>query len=499
MRRPISPFAVAGALALAAVPCGAQTAPPGFGPDPELPAPAKSLLPTVNIAGAIGWPAGKTPRRPPASRSRRSPPGSTIRAGSTCCQTATCWWPRPTRRRDRRRQRPQGLGDEAGAEGAGAGVPSADRITLLRDADGDGVAETRTVFLHGLHSPFGMALVGDDFYVANTDAVVRFPYQPGATQITAPGAKVADLPAGADQPSLDQEPDRQPGRHQALRDRRLQQQRRRERHRQGDGPRGDPRDRSARAASRACSPRACAIPTAWRGSRRRGALWTVVNERDELGNDLVPDYITSVKDGAFYGWPYSYYGAARRQRVEAAAARSRRQGDRARLRARRAHGVARACASTTRKAAAGAVRGRRLHRPARVVEPGAAQRLQGDLRAVPGRQAIGPAGGHADRLPRRRRQCARPAGRRRGRHARARCWWRTTWATRSGAWARRPKPDRWASSPGRPADGAKEGAARARPCRVFVSCVKSNCQTLVERAAFRTQAQAPSPGSTACR
>ena len=75
-------------------------------------------------------------------------------------------------------------------------MPSANRITLLRDADGDGVAETRTVFLDGLNSPFGMALVGNDFYVANTDALVRFPYTPGATRITAPGMKVADLPGG---------------------------------------------------------------------------------------------------------------------------------------------------------------------------------------------------------------------------------------------------------------------------------------------------------------
>ena len=79
---------------------------------------------------------------------------------------------------------------------AGAGTPSANRITLLRDADGDGVAETRSVFISGLNSPFGMALVGDDFYVADSDAILKFPYHAGDTKITAPGVKLADLPAG---------------------------------------------------------------------------------------------------------------------------------------------------------------------------------------------------------------------------------------------------------------------------------------------------------------
>src|SRR5881409_1531265 len=110
-----------------------------------------------------------------------------------CCRTATCWSPRATRRPSRTTARASGVLSRQAQKRAGAGVPSANRITLLRDADGDGVAETRTVFLQGLNSPFGMALVGNDLYVANTDAVMRFPYREGETQITAAGVKVADL------------------------------------------------------------------------------------------------------------------------------------------------------------------------------------------------------------------------------------------------------------------------------------------------------------------
>jgi glucose/arabinose dehydrogenase len=158
---------------------------------------------------------------------------------------------------------------------AGAGVPSPDRITLLRDKDGDGVAETKSIFLKGLHSPFGMALIGSDFYVANTDAIVKFPYQNDATEITAPGVKVADLPAG-------------PIDHHWTKN---------------------------IIASKDCTHLFATVGSNSNVGEngmgfepQTGELWTSVNERDELGNDLVPDYITSVKDGGFYGWPFSYYG-----------------------------------------------------------------------------------------------------------------------------------------------------------------------------------------------
>ena len=220
-------------------------------------------------------------------------------------------------------------------------MPSANRITLLRDADGDGVAEIRSVFLQSLNSPFGMALVGNDFYVANTDAVVRFRYRDGATRIAGPGTKVADLPGGTDQPSLDQEPHREPRRHAALRDGRLEQQRRRERH--GQGGAAAPRSWRSIRATGATRVFASGLrnPNGLAWQPQSGALWTAVNERDELGSDLVPDYMTSVRDGGFYGWPYSYYGQHVDERVQPPRPDLVAQGDRARLRARPAHRVAR--------------------------------------------------------------------------------------------------------------------------------------------------------------
>ena len=169
----------------------------GVGPSPALPPPQRTLVPTVHIAPARGWPAGATPTAAPGLAVNAFaggldhprwlhvlPNGDVLVAESNAP-------PKPD--------------DGKGIKGwimkkimkrAGAGTPSANRITLLRDADGDGVAEVRTVFLAGLNSPFGMALIGDSLYVANTDSIVRFAYRTGDTRITAPGVKVADLPGG---------------------------------------------------------------------------------------------------------------------------------------------------------------------------------------------------------------------------------------------------------------------------------------------------------------
>jgi hypothetical protein len=178
---------------------------------------------------------------------------------------------------------------------------------LLRDADADGVAETRTVLLAGLTSPFGIALSGDVLYVANSDAVVRFPYQPGQTQITAPGTRVVDLPGGrlnhhwtknvvatADGSRLYVAV----GSNSNVAEHGMEKE---------EGRAAiwevDPATGSHRVfASGLRNP----VGMAW--EPETGALWTVVNERDELGGDLVPDYMTAVQDGGFYGWPYSYYG-----------------------------------------------------------------------------------------------------------------------------------------------------------------------------------------------
>jgi glucose/arabinose dehydrogenase len=191
---------------------------------------------------------------------------------------------------------------------AGAAVPSANRITLLRDADGDGKAETRTVFLKDLNSPFGMALVGDSLYVANTDALVRFPYQTGKTELHEPAQKVADLPAGPLNhhwtKSLVASRDGSKlyvgvGSNSNIAEHGIEKEENRAAVLEIDAASG----RTRVLASGLRNPAALALKP------QSGAVWAAVNERDELGNDLVPDYMTAVKEGAFYGWPYSYYGA----------------------------------------------------------------------------------------------------------------------------------------------------------------------------------------------
>lgn len=198
---------------------------------------------------------------------------------------------------------------------AGAGQRSANRITLLRDADGDGRAEIRTTFLQGLHSPFGMALVGNSLYVANTDAVLRFDYQSGQTAITGPGTRLVELPAGPINhhwtKNLIASPDGAKlyvtvGSNSNAGENGLEAEAGRAAIWEVDRLTGAHRV----WASGLRNPNGMA----WQPHTR--ALWTVVNERDELGNDLVPDYLTSVKEGAFYGWPYSYFGQHLDPRVQ---------------------------------------------------------------------------------------------------------------------------------------------------------------------------------------
>jgi glucose/arabinose dehydrogenase len=190
---------------------------------------------------------------------------------------------------------------------AGAAVPSANRITLLRDANGDGIAEIRTVLLDNLNSPFGMTLIGNDLYVANTDAVVRFPYTSGSTRIRAAGRQVATLPGGRLNhhwtKSLIASPDGRRlyvgvGSNSNAAEHGMHKERERAAILEIDVATGLHRV----FASGLRNP----VGLAWHAET--GALWTTVNERDELGSDLVPDYMTSVQDGGFYGWPYSYFG-----------------------------------------------------------------------------------------------------------------------------------------------------------------------------------------------
>ena len=279
----------------------------GMGANPTLPKPLSNLIPTVNIAPAKGWPAGVMPT-PMA--------GLTVTALATGLEHPRWLYTLPNGdvlvAESNAPPKPEdGKGIKGWVMGvvmgrAGAGVPSANRITLLRDVDGDGKAETRTVFLQNLASPFGMALVGNDFYVANADAVVKFPYQTGQTSITAAPVKVVDLPGGPINhhwtknliPSADgSKLYVTVGSNSNVGERGMAAEEGRAAIWEVDTKTGTHRV----FASGLRNPNGL-------GWAPDGALWTVVNERDEIGSDLVPDYLTSVKDGAFYGWPYSYYG-----------------------------------------------------------------------------------------------------------------------------------------------------------------------------------------------
>lgn len=287
----------------------------GIGPDPALPPPVQSLIPTVHVADATGWESSQTPVPAPGlsvspfARELDHPRWLYVLPNGDVLVAETNGPPR------------DGPGGIKGwfmkifMRRAGASVPSANRITLLRDADGDGRAELRSAFLENLHSPFGMALVGNRLYVANTDALLRFEYEPGSTRVAGGSTKVVDLPAGN-----------------------KNQHWTRNVVSSADGSRlfvavgsasnvaehgiaeeanraaileVDPAARSLRVfASGLRNP----VGLAW--EPHTGMLWTAVNERDELGSDLVPDYMTSVRENGFYGWPYSYYGANVDTRVE---------------------------------------------------------------------------------------------------------------------------------------------------------------------------------------
>jgi glucose/arabinose dehydrogenase len=197
---------------------------------------------------------------------------------------------------------------------AGAAVPSPDRIMLLRDEDGDGQADTKTVFLDNLNSPFGMALIGEDLYVANADAVMRFPYEEGATEITAKGEKFAALPGGPNHhwtKSLVASPDGKHlysgvGSNSNVAENGMEVEEGRAAIHEIDVETGESRIFASGLRN----------PVGLDFQPGTDTLWAVVNERDELGSDLVPDYLTAVKEGGFYGWPYSYWGRYVDTRVE---------------------------------------------------------------------------------------------------------------------------------------------------------------------------------------
>lgn len=289
----------------------------GYGPDPKLPEPRASWLPVVKVAEAVGWKQGE---RPTAA------PGYQVSAFATGLDHPRWLYQLPNGdvlvAESSAPPKPEGMSD-GGIRGwvqgllmrkAGARTPSANRITLLRDTDNDGVAETKSVLLENLRSPFGMALVGDQLYVANADSLVRFPYKEGETRISAASTKVADLPAGRNHhwtKSLLANADGSKlyvgvGSNSNVGDHGMAEEENRAAVLEID---------TATGASRVfASGLRNPVGIDWNPVTKE--LWVSVNERDEIGDDLVPDYMTAVKDGGFYGWPYSYYGQNVDSRVE---------------------------------------------------------------------------------------------------------------------------------------------------------------------------------------
>jgi hypothetical protein len=306
------------ALPLAACndPQDTVTAEQSYGPSPNLPAPQNSWIPTVNIATAVGWPAGG---KPTAAN------GMAVNAFATGLDHPRTIYVLPNG--DvlvAESNAPPKPDDTSGIKGwitkmvmnrAGAGVPSANRITLLRDSKGAGIADTRSIFIQGLNSPFGMVLVGDDLYVADTDAILKFPYHTGDTKVDAPGEKLTDLPAGTINHHWTKDLSASPDGTKLY---------------ATVGSNSNVGENGIEAeANRAAVLEVDRASGRWRvfasGLRnpngpswqpQSGELWVAVNERDEIGDDLPPDYMTSVKDGGFYGWPWSYYGQHVDTRVE---------------------------------------------------------------------------------------------------------------------------------------------------------------------------------------
>ena len=303
----------AGTLTLAGLlaGCGERATLPvaaGTGPNPQLPPPNPTLLPTVQVAAVERWAAGEAPT-----------PAEGLSVARFAADLAHPRWLYVLPNGDvlvAETDAPPKPEDGKGVRGlimglmmrkAGSNTPSANRITLLRDADGDGVVETRTIFLAGLHSPFGMALIGDRLFVANTDSLVSFPYRGGEIRITAAPELVTSLPGGPLNhhwtKNLVASPDGSKlfvavGSNSNVGENGMAVEHERAAIWQVDPATGEHQV----FATGLRNPVGMAFEPA------TGILWTSVNERDEIGSDLVPDYLTSVQKGGFYGWPYSYYG-----------------------------------------------------------------------------------------------------------------------------------------------------------------------------------------------
>lgn len=296
-------------LSLAAAACGGNANLPvsaGTGPEPVLPEPRNTLIPLVNVARVARWEEGATPV---------AADGLVVNAFATGLDHPRWLYVLPNgdvlvAETNAQAKKPKGIVgrvEKMVMSRAGAGVESADRISLLRDANGDGIAEIKTVFLSDLASPFGMSLIGDRLFVANTDGVVSFPYAEGETQITSAGTPLVALPAGENNrhwtKNLVASADGKflyasVGSNSDHAENGIENEIGRAAIWQIDAETGEHRVFASGLRN----------PVGMAFEPLTGVLWTSVNERDDLGGDLVPDYMTSVVDGGFYGWPYSYYG-----------------------------------------------------------------------------------------------------------------------------------------------------------------------------------------------
>jgi glucose/arabinose dehydrogenase len=282
-----------------------------IGPNPKLPEQSQYLVPPMHVASIIGWKEGETPKVADGLQIKalatglkhpRSvyvlPNGDVLAVESIAPPAASIKRPKDLI---------MGWIESMATSGGGDSNAGSNRITLLRDADGDGVAEVKETFLDHLNSPFGVALVGNDLYVADTDAIMRYPYQPGETKITEPGTVLIELPGGPIDhhwtKSLVASEDGNTlyvgvGSNSNITENGIEAEKNRAAILQVDRQTG----RFRIFADGLRNPNGLSFEP------QTHALWTVVNERDELGPNLVPDYMTSVKDGGFYGWPYSYFG-----------------------------------------------------------------------------------------------------------------------------------------------------------------------------------------------
>ena len=280
----------------------------GMGSKPILPAPNKTLIPTVNIAPAIGWLNDLMPQATAGTKVNafasglNHPRWLTVLPNGDVLVAETNAPPKPASESSIK-----GWVMKMVMKRAGAGVPSPNRIILLRDTNNDGLADQRSVFLEGLNSPFGMTLVGEHLYVANADALMRFNYVENDVKIASVGEKVIDLPGGpinhhwtknvianADGTKLYVTV----GSNSNVAERGME----------AETDRAAILEVDANTKTYRIYASGLRNPNGMAWEPKTNSLFTVVNERDEIGSDLVPDYLTSVQDGAFYGWPYSYYG-----------------------------------------------------------------------------------------------------------------------------------------------------------------------------------------------